>query len=209
MNEIIKYFQILRLILLFLIICVLLEGWLSIGFWGFIDFPCFERYIETNNCIDVGGFKQSEDRDIYQIESFLTSYAAGFSGGGCYNEKSETNTARLQTDAANYLILERDDGILKVNGRILDKGAEFQAINVFYWNPWQISRLRFKNVGLVPDCGTNPENRRIVIIGSYGTEISLLKGFLILSFVIGWFIFACRKLKSLRTSSTTGEKLEL
>lgn len=131
------------------------------------------------------------------IESFLTTYRAGFGGGGCDNDGSNTNALEIRTYVVK-LHLERERDTLKVNGKELPTGNEFSAANLFTWNPWIITRLRFNNMGVVADCDPNTSNERIVIAGSYGSEFSLAKGLLSLSIFIGGLVFVTWNLKKLR-----------
>jgi hypothetical protein len=155
-----------------------------------IDFPCFVGYDVNSSCISenmMHGYQNNDQN--YRIETFLDSFSAYASGRGCYNGKSETNMLDINPNVK----LERAEEILKVNGAILEPGNEFQMVDFFNWNPWVISRIKFKNVGLVTNCGSTT-NPRIVIIGEEGTEISLIKGGLFSLLVVGGFVFLNRKL---------------
>ena len=191
-------YKILRLVILLLLAYTVLTACSIFTVGGSMDFPCVVTYCASDNCITARVAGREAGANAYQIESFLTGYLAGWGGGGCNYGKSETSTLDVQTSVLN-LSLERDGDTLKVNGKVLETGTDFQVIDVFAWDPWIISRLRFKNLGMVADCESDTKYQRMVIFGSSGTEFSPAKGLLILSSITGGLIFVRRKLKSLKT----------
>ena len=193
-------YKILRLAFVLLFLYTVVTGVLSFFFIGFIDFPCFVSYDKKNKCVD-DEWTGDKDKTNYKIESFLTTYMAGYSGGGCHYEYSDNNNLNIQTSVTS-LRLERNGSSLTVNGKGLDVGNEFRIVKVFNWSPWVISQMKFENMGLVSDCNSPSTNQRIVIIGNYGTRISLVKGLSVLLISIGGFIFAQRKLKVLMVSQS-------
>ena len=199
-------YKILLLALFLLLIYSVLAGLSSFVSVGYMDFPCFIEYVEQDDCILSYRSEQDSGEDASRIEVFLTSYEVGFHGGGCLMKKSETNTLDVRTSVID-LGFERDGNRLKVNDEVLEEGAEFHLTNLYNWNPWIISRIRFKNLGLVTECQTGSDHRRIVIIGSYGTEVSLGKGLSVSSILITGLIFTYLRLKRLKTDTTPKEKL--
>jgi len=198
-----------KILLLALIIFLIYTAFAGLSFFifgGFMDFPCSIEYVEQDDCILSYGSEQDNGEDASRIEVFLTSYAAGFRGGGCLMKKSETNTLDVRNSIID-LGFEREGSRLKVNDEVLEDGAEFHLTNFFNWNPWIISRIRFKNLGLVTECQTGSDRRSVVIIGSYGTEVSLGKGLSVSSVLIAGLIFTYLRLKRLKTDTTLKEKL--
>jgi hypothetical protein len=186
--------SILRLALLILLIYSVLAGLYLITFGGFMDFPCPAIYVEEDDCVSLQTASIEKPENMTQIEIFLTSYEAGFKGGGCNHQVTDANTMDVQTSVRD-LSFEINGSSFRVNGKVLEKGAKFQATNIFHWNPWIISRLQFENHGLIPDCQSHSEHQRLVIIGSYGTEISLLKGSLISSALLAGLIMSILRTK--------------
>jgi hypothetical protein len=166
-------------------------------FSGYMDAPCSVHYNEADHCINVWLSGLEPRKEAPLIESFLTTYSAGFGGGGCYNRGSNSNVLDLRTDVGK-LHLEREGDSLKVEGKELLTGSEFRSTNYLYWHPWLITRLEFKNMGLIVDCESNTSHKRIVIYGRSGTEFSLAKGFLSLSIFIGGLVYVSRNLRKLR-----------
>jgi hypothetical protein len=193
-------YKILRLTFVLLFIYAVVTGILSFVFIGFIDFPCFVSYDEKNKCVE-DEWTGDKDKTNYKIESFLTTYIAGYSGGGCHYEYTESNILNIKTSATS-LRLERNGSSLTVNGKGLDVGNEYRVVKVLNWSPWVISQMKFENIGLVSDCNTPSTNQRIVIIGDYGTKISFIKGLSVLFISIGGFIFTQKKLKVLIVSQS-------
>ena len=199
-------YKILLLALILFLIYTAFAGLSFLIFGGFMDFPCSIEYVEQDDCILSYRSEQDNGEDASRIEVFLTSYTAGFRGGGCLMKKSETNTLDVRTSVID-LGFERDGNRLKVNDEVLEEGAEFHLTNLYNWNPWIISRIRFKNLGLVTECQTGSDHQRIVIIGSYGTEVSLGKGLSVSSALIAGIIFTYLRLRGLKTDTTQKEKL--
>lgn len=190
-------FKILRIAFMLLFLYTAGFGILIFVFMGCIDFPCSVRYDEIKGCVDdrwVG----DEDKTNYKIESFLDVYIAGSSGAGCNFGYSESNILDISTSVIP-LHLERDGSSLIVNGDVLEEGDEFKKLSVLNWNPWVISKIKFKNLGLIKDCNS-PKDQRIVILGGYGSRISLIKGLSILFVSIGGFIFAQIKIRRSKRS---------
>lgn len=197
----IKILKALRFIIIILIIYTLISGYFTFFRGGAIDFPCFVTYDEKNNCIQVKENTRENKKTSPRIEAFFTVYSAGWQGGGCYYESSETNFLEIKTSGIK-LRLEKINGDLKVNNTILKKNEEFKITKVFTFDPWSIFRLIFENLGLVSNCPVeelkiSPLRETIVIVGSYGTEISFIKGFLILLTLALGVIFINRYLKKI------------
>ncbi len=190
-------YKILRLALVLALIYSVLTGLATLTLRGAIDFPCPATYAEEDDCILLYTPVGEGDDYSSQIEIFLTSYAAGFSGGGCNHKRSETNVITVQTFVRDLSIV-KDGSLLRVDGKVLERGEKFLATNAFHINPWVISRLKFVNLGLVPDCQSGSQHHRVVILGSYGTEISLLKGLLISSAIVCGIVFCSLKLSRLK-----------
>jgi hypothetical protein len=62
------------------------------------------------------------------------------------------------------------------------------------------------NLGLVTECQTGSDHQRSVIVGSYGTEVSIGKGLLVSSALITGLIFTYLRLKRLKTDTAPKEK---
>ena len=199
-------YKILLLALIIFFVYIVLTGLSFLTFGGFMDFPCSIEYVEQDDCILSYWSEQDNGKYSSRIEIYLTSYAAGFRGGGCLMKKSETNTLDVPTSVID-LRFEMNGSRLKVNDEVLDEGEEFHLTDFFTWDPWIISRIRFMNLGSVTECQTVSDHRRIVIIGSYGTEVSLGKGLSLLSALIAGIIFTYLRLKGLKTDPVPKEKL--
>ncbi len=156
-------------------------------------------------------YRDDKVENTSQIEVFLTTYVAGYRGGGCNHTKADSNALDVRTSIED-LKFERDDTRLNVNALVMDKGDTFQTRNVLHWNPWIISRMRFRYLGIVSDCESESTHQRSVIIGSYGTEFSIVKGALITSAIVFGIIYVNRKLlriKEVKKSRVTpGEATE-
>lgn len=201
MSRMMKGYRIIQITLLLLLVYSVLTGLSFFVYGGFMDFPCFVEYVEKDDCTLSHGNGEETGENKSQIEIFLTTYTAGFHGGGCNYQESEKATLDVQTSIIN-LRFERDDSIVKVNGEDLEKGAAFQKTNIFNLNPWIISRIYFRNLGLVSDCESASTHPRVVIVGSYGTEISIVKGVLITSVVVFVIILVSKKIKRLKEDTT-------
>jgi len=195
------WYRIARFVLLLLLILAILLGILNIINVGFIDFPCFVTYDQVKNCIDKGSAagRWEETTGQIRIESFLTTYVAGWSGGGCSKQSSAGNTLELHT-SVGQLTLTREADNLKVNGKPIEKGEQFKKLYWWDWRPWIIARAEFTNEGVLADCNGNPEQSRLVVIGSYGTQTSLLKGALICLILVAGLVFVHSKHKKARST---------
>lgn len=195
----VRVYKILRVVLWLLLAFTIILGALTILLGGFIDFPCFVRYDEAEDCISMehASGRWDELQADTRIETFLTTYRAGWSGGGC-NHKIASEDTLEQYTAVGTLALEREGETLKVEGKTLRKGQSFKRTKALIWNPWIISRTQFTNVGVVANCEAESPVERLVVIGSYGTYIALLKGMAVLAILIGGLVFVNRKLKALR-----------
>jgi hypothetical protein len=167
----------------------IVTGIYSFIFHGYIDFPCAINYDETHKCIST-----HRDQKNSQIQSFLSVYYAGYSGGGCDYNHTGSNFLNLQTPATD-LQLVREKNNLFVNGRIFRTGKEFQTVNIFDWNPWIISRMQFVNLGTVAECDSPADLQSITIVGEYRTETSLVKGICELLVSLTGFIYFSKRLK--------------
>ena len=186
----VRFFKVLKLLIVILVIYTILDGFSIFFFGGLMDFPCFVEYNEANNCIEAERLSEieKERKDLPQIESFFTIYQAGWKGGRCHYEKSETNFLKVKTFLTT-LRFERINGDLKVNNRFVKKNEEINIKSFFNIEPWSIFQLKLKNLGLAADCNSTSTEQKLIIVGSYGTEPSSIKGFLILSILIGGLIF--------------------
>ena len=198
----IKFYKIIRFIVSLLFIGVILTAVLMFAYmWFFrmfVDFPCFVSYDQHNHCIVVENDQVTKTRNKQpppQIEVFLTGHSAMASGGWCTYDQSETNVLEIATEASE-LKLERTNDILKVSGKTLNTGEKLNKLNILHLNPWIISRVKIENLGLVTDCDPSEQNPRLVVQGSYGTEISFGKGLTILLFLLGIRLLVSRKIKT-------------
>ena len=182
----IRAYRILQLTFVFLFLYTIGTGVLTFSFTGFMDFPCFVKYDQANHCIESHWGRN--DKADYKIESFLSTYEVGFYGGGCNYQYTESNVLEIET-LVTALHLERNGSRLTVNGKGLEDGEEFRVVKIFNWNPWTVSQMEFKNIGLVTDCNSSPANQRIVILGDYGTTRSLMGGWSVLFISVSGFIF--------------------
>jgi hypothetical protein len=198
-RRLVSVYKVLRVVLWFLLAFTIILGALTILWGGFIDFPCFVRYNEAEDCISMENASGRWDKvqDDARIETFLTTYKAGWSGGGC-NHKIASEDTLEQNTSVGTLTLDREGETLKVDGRILGKGQSFKRTHALIWNPWIIAQTQFTNVGVVADCESESPARRLVVIGRYGTQISLVKGGSILIALIAGLALVNRRLKASR-----------
>lgn len=183
----IRTYRILQLIFVFLFLYTVMRGVFAFTFIGSMDFPCPVRYDQANHCIE-SHWELNNDRTDYKIESILSIYGVGFYGGGCNYKYTESNVLEIETLVTD-LHLERNGSRFIVNGKELEDGEEFRVVKLHTWDPWTVSQMEFKNIGLVADCNSSPANQRIVILGDYGTKISLMGGLSVLFISISGFIF--------------------
>lgn len=198
-----RVYKVLRVVLWLLLAFIIILGASIILLGGFVDFPCFVRYDEAGDCISMehASGRWDEVQDETRIETFLTTYEAGWSGGGC-NHKIVSQDTLEQYTSVGTLTLEREGETLKVDGKTLEKGQSFKRTHVLIWNPWIIARTQFTNLGVVADCESESPASRLVVIGSYGTQISLIKGGLIMLALIAGLVLVSRRLKAFREDRT-------
>lgn len=148
----------------------------TVVFKGFIDFPCFVYYDETNSCIIPEEMYPGVDPEK-RIQVFLDVTRLGLSGAGCHAEGSFTDVLEFRTPATK-LKFERKDNLLYVNGDELSPGERFISTNYFNLNPWTVESIEFINYGAIPVCDSESPPQ-IYVIGSYKNEVSLFKALLI------------------------------
>ncbi len=145
---------------------------------GFIDFPCAVHYDEANSCLDTSYSWTPSESSAAQMDVYLSTYIAGWSGGGCDQTPSNTAIVDIGT-SVQTLHLERDGADVIVNGQRIEPGGRYEVDNWFTLHPWVTSNLFFDNLGVIPNCNEN-DPPRLVLVGTYGTTINLIKGGLIL-----------------------------
>lgn len=145
---------------------------------GFMDFPCHVDYDPRNECIVTYAPSNLGHNEGIQIETFLTTHQAGFYGGGCDHETSNTEILELSTFLGEFS-LQRVGEVLKVDSAIVAKGQGMTRTVYTNLDPWVISHINLKNLGVVADCVEGSTHTRLVVAGSYGTELSIAKGALI------------------------------
>ena len=145
---------------------------------GFIDFPCAVRYDEANACLDTSYGWTPTEGSAAQMDVYLSTYIAGWSGGGCSQTPSDTPTVDIGT-TVQTLHLERQGAAVIVNGQRIEPGERYEVNNWFTLHPWVTSSLFFDNLGVIPNCNEN-DPPRLVLVGTYGTAINFIKGGLIL-----------------------------
>lgn len=161
---------------------------------GFIDFPCMIQYDEQNACLEN---PRHIGKCTTNIESYLTIYQAGWSGGGCHFADSVTDSLDVQTPVLNITLTKVGETI-DVNMISLSPGEGFYHMRVWHWNPWIISKIGMRNLGFVRDCQSECVEPKVVLTGSYGTHISFVKGGSILAFLFVLFAVTRQKVKRLR-----------
>jgi hypothetical protein len=176
--------EILKLLLIFLLVYTVATGLFAFLGGGYIEFPCiFIRgliYDPVNNCFKGIGWSIKEGVKVPpKIEVFLSTYISGWYGEGCHYEKSDANSLEIKTSIGKFN-LGRMDGDLKVNGKLLREGERLQFSRIFTLDPWSIAQAEIENSGLVSYCYLPSTEQTLVIIGNYGTELSFVKGSLIL-----------------------------
>lgn len=151
-----------------------------------MDYPCMVRYDEQESCVHDSWNRQPCSA---RIVAYLTTYKAGWYGGGCHIEDSATDELDIRNRVVG-LKLKRDGETIAVNRYSLAPGEDFYRSSMLYWNPWMRSTVTIQNVGCVGICeSTCPEgDQSVVLIGRYGTEVSWLKGWSLLTFAVMIFI---------------------
>jgi|SRR5215216_3932805 len=163
-------------------------GWLLLGlgtiwFKGAADYPCFARFDSENQCVVLDEYYFKDDK---QLDVFLSTYQVGVSGGGCFQESSNTN---LELDnRVKEISLQKDGETLHVNGNELAKGETFSFVKFWNFNPWTVYYIEFTNYGVMNACNSKatPE---MIVIGDYGNRLSLIKAVSCLALIIlvyGW-----------------------
>jgi hypothetical protein len=191
-------YKILRIFFILLLALTLMSGCMTVVFRGFIDFPCFARYMKESDCLELPEhMRQRREALNPLIETYLSTYIAGWKGASCDYNASPDQSLELST-ATGKLTLQLEGESLKVNGQSLGKEEKYNTINIWSINPWAIAQTDLYNRGVIPDCGTQPPNPRLVVTGSYGTKTHLIKGGLITTFLIAGIALTSRKIKGLR-----------
>ena len=170
----------LRVMIIIMLALTILLGVLNFFLVGFIDFPCFVEYNAGGDCLDTGSSLYGEQgvEANTRIEAFMTTYIAGWSGGGCDYQDSQSDSLALR-NSVGTLELSRQGDTLLVDGKAFEKGEAYRRSHWLDWHPWIIAKTQFTNAGVLADCQAEPAIERLVVIGSYGTQTSLLKGGLI------------------------------
>jgi hypothetical protein len=177
--------------------CLALVGVGTVIPKGFVDFPCFAFYDEANRCVDLGGAPSDEALQDARLQVFLTGHWVDAAGGACYSESVASDRIHLEPSALTLDFELRGEELL-VNGEPLAAGGTFSFTDVWPINPWVIETVEFTNYGPVPICGSDVP-ARVVVIGTYGNELSLLKGGLVtlpvLALVIVFAVLVARARK--------------
>jgi hypothetical protein len=158
--------------------CLALVGVGTVIPKGFVDFPCFAFYDEANRCANLDNIPQDEALRDARLQVFLTGTWVDAAGGACYSESVASDRIHLEPSALP-LDFELRGEELFVNGEPLAAGETFSFTQYWLPNPWVIETVEFTNYGLVPICGLDVP-ARVVVIGTYGNELSLLKGGLVM-----------------------------
>jgi len=153
----------------------------TVMFKGFIDFPCFVRYDEVNQCVLSDGYLVGEE-DEERIQVYLDTSQIGFSGMGCNMEESNDDVLGMETSVLS-LKFERSGDRLLVNGKELAAGDDFSFTKFWNLNPWTVYTINFTNYGAIPVCQSNAPSR-IVVMGEYGNELSIIKGIIVLTILL-------------------------
>jgi hypothetical protein len=171
---------------------------------GFMDFPCFVGYDEARSCLEIEDTTQEPESAGAQMAAFLTTVQAGWAGGGCHHETSDTGVLEIETPALD-LRIERQGDTLLVNGTALEQGKELRRAGYWTLSPWTRSFVRLKSVGVVPDCGAAEPHARLVILGAYGTEPFLAKGVAVLLVLLVGFAFVHRAVRRRKAAAEMSE----
>ena len=188
-----KVFKILRSIAIAGFVYLVITAFASFGVLAYADFPC-DYY--TDYCFEYGSPADVNIEDI-QIESDLTTTSVGISGGGCDSTYSITNILVIQPFS---ITLERVGDELLVNGSLLEVGGEFHKIGYFGLNPWSETYIEFHNLGMY-ECSLSNINP-LVIEGSTGSRISLVKALILFVIVVVLFTWSHERLRILKSSQS-------
>ena len=182
--------------------CIVLVGAGTLIPKGFVDFPCFAYYDEENRCVHLGGaVAPDEVLQNARLQILLNSHQVGWQGAGCNAQAVETDRVVMENSALD-LDFERQGDRLIFNGEPLATGDSFSHTNYWGLNPWVVDRIQFANYGPIPICDTDLP-ARVVVIGSYGSEFSPLKGvLLILPVLLLMIIFAILLASTIRKKKT-------
>jgi uncharacterized protein (UPF0333 family) len=186
----------LNLSLIILLLYTIGTYMLVMNFHGFIDYPCPAVYNETNNCFYNTAFRYN-DCENCNIKVFLSVYQIGYNGGGCHYKGSDSNKLTLFNITHILHFHARGDDSY-VNGYKLEQGESIHLATPFTLHPWSIYELNITNHGKVKLCD-QMENEVVLVTGDYGTNFSLIKGFVLLMTVIVGIFFTSRKLYQLKT----------
>jgi hypothetical protein len=163
---------------------VVVSFFAGIGKMGYVDFPFFLKHDPADGSITYGHpIDQKTEVTTPRIEAFLDVYFAQASGMGAHYERSDTDDLTVRTFVGR-IDLHRQDGRLTVNGTELATGQEFKAASYLHFHPWYMSRISFRNLGLVTVKHIPASKPRMVIHGKYGTEFSTGKGLSLLAVVL-------------------------
>jgi len=166
-------------------------------FGGFADYTCFVAYDPVQDCVRTSRRAEQKLLPTTRVESFMTSFSVGVSGGGCSLRQSSSDQMELAS-VAGRINLERRGEDLFVNGAKLERDHEFRIRSSWHPNPWADAEASLRNIGLVSDCDALPPMKRIVVFGRSGTEGAPYKGLAILMVFLVALPLVNRKLRSLR-----------
>lgn len=165
-----------RVSILFLSYSALALVWtLGTTFRGFVGFCC-ETSIDQDGCLWLG---RGAGNRTGELSVFLTTYDAGYSGGGCVDESARPGHT-LQV--AGHLFLRDGEDLIVDKTTVLKKGESWESSRVVsWWKPWRITveRTSVANNGIltcVHDDQTNGSvayGPTLVAIGDTGTSYRL------------------------------------
>jgi hypothetical protein len=178
---------------------------------GLADYPCFvdqERIVRDMCVLGLREPHDSLSASEVRIEAQITTASFRYSGGGCLRIRSNVDHIRAPTSLD--LRFDRNENTLRINGRTVDEGAEYQTTGFWNFDPWGVVRLRVKNLGVVPDCQLdtannslpNPSTKRVLLAGSECVEFSPAKGGVILAALI-FVLFGLRRVEERRIGRRT------
>jgi hypothetical protein len=165
--------------------------------WGFIDFPCSVAYLENDNCVVQHTIPKTAFQESGNFSSFLSTYSASAFGGGCDHKTYNENIFEIKTAGGN-LKMQIDNNTLFVNGKELNDKEKYSRKKYIGFDFWTISSVDFFHYNNVYFCETNSTFRNNIIIGSYGTQRSMLKGFAITALLLISFIYLTLQIKRIR-----------